>query len=254
MDSSEQQTEKITRYIDGELTGDELKDFELLVNSNPALQSELQNFELAKKAVRHYGLKQQVALEHAVMMRELRGGANTPGGSKIIPFLRYTMRIAAVLLVMIIAVSTYEFLSVSPKNILSASEPYALSIERGAEQTSAIEKAYAEKAYPNVIGIFEKETQPAAKDEFLAGASFLALNQPAKAVRAFEPVVNASTTSPYKEDAEYYLGLSYLQNNEPAKAKTILEKIHGDKDHLYHDRVSYFTLLKVDLLMLKSGK
>jgi tetratricopeptide (TPR) repeat protein len=253
MNSNEQQTAKVIQYLDGELTGDELKAFEILLSQDEALQTQLQNMQVAKQAVRHYGLKQQVASVHKDMMDELRGKPVVSRDAKVIPFVRYTMRIAAVLLVMIIAFSAYEFVTVSPATVLPLNTPYALSIERGAAETSAVEKAYAENNYKAVINIFEKETNPAAKDRFLAGQSYLATQQPAKAIEAFTGLVNTSSVNDFKDDAEFYLGMSYLQNNEPAKAKALLKKIYKDKDHLYHDKVSYFTILKLNMLILKSG-
>ena len=36
-------------------------------------------------------------------------------------------------------------------------------------------------------------------------------------------------------------------------AKPLLEKIYADHEHLYHDQVSYWTLLKVKLLVFKTS-
>jgi hypothetical protein len=251
MNNSEQSTEKMVQYLDGELAGEELIAFERSLAENPEMQAELANLKLAKLAVQHYGLKQQVASVHHHMMNELK---NDPAGTRtgIYALIRSTMRIAAGLFILLFLFGLYEFIIVSPSKLSQENyRPYELSVDRGAAASSAIEKAYTNNDFKGVISNLEKNTNLVVKDHFLGAQAYLFTHQYAKAITEFNIVLH-DTSGHYKDDAEYYLALSYLQNNEPVNAKQLLDKIYNDKDHLYHDRVTYWTMLKLKLLIIKN--
>jgi tetratricopeptide (TPR) repeat protein len=256
MDNSSQPTEKIIQYLDGELTGTELSDFERLLSEDSALKAELENLQLAKLAVQHYGLKQQVASVHHQMMEELAHEPAASPAAKVYPLLFYVQRIAAALLIGMLTFGAYQFISVSPTNILTNNPSYVLSVERGASESSAIKKAYAANNYKEVIHVFETEANPGAKDYFFGASAYLADHKPAKAIELYKKIIssNNSTVNDYKDDAEYYLAISYLRNRQPKQAKVLLEKIYRDKDHLYHSQVTFFTMLKLKMLLVKSGQ
>ena len=73
MENSPEHTEKIIQYLDGELTGSELVEFEKLMAVDGTISEELENLSLAKSAIQSYGLKQQVAGVHKEMRAELKG-------------------------------------------------------------------------------------------------------------------------------------------------------------------------------------
>jgi len=253
MDNSEQPGEKIVQYLDGELTGQELRNFESELAANPALQSELDNMELARTAVMHYGLKQQVAVVHQTMMAELRNESARQDRDKVVPLFRTVLKIAAALFIGGLLYGAYQYATTTPAGFVKDNyHPYTVSAERGEASKSAVETAYINNDFKGTIAAFEKTTTPTVKEQFLAAQAYLATNQSAKAIPVFNAVLN-NPGAAYKDDAEYYLADAYIQNAQPAKAKPLLAKIHNDTDHLYHSKVTRWTLVKVDILIFKSG-
>ena len=257
MNTNEQSTDKLIQYLDGELMGKELTDFEQLLAENTAMQKELNNLILTREAIQSYGLKTQVASVHQEMMQELNKEIITiPKNNKVRSLYRMPLNIAASLLLIMLSVGFYQYITISGSKIFNENySSYELSISRGDENDiSQIEKAYAKGQSNLVITEFSKLKNPTKKDNFLAGQVYLSKNQVKESIRSFEQVLSISSAeNTFKDDAEYYLALSYLKNNKPLKAEPILQKINKDKDHLYHDQVSEWTLLKTYLLTLKSS-
>ena len=257
MNTNEQSTDKLIQYLDGELMGKELTDFEQLLAENTTVQTELNNLILTREAIQSYGLKTQVASVHQEMMQELNKEIITiPKNSKVRSLYRMPLNIAASLLVIMLSVGFYQYITISGYKIFDENySSYELSISRGDENDiSQIEKAYANGQSSLVITEFTKLKNPTTKDNFLAGQVYLSKNQVKESIRSFEQVLaNSSAENTFKDDAEYYLALSYLKDNKPLKAEPILQKINKDKDHLYHDQVSEWTLFKTYLLTLKSS-
>ena len=255
MDNNPQPTEKIIQYLDGDLTGEELEQFEASLSNDPQVREELENLTLAKKAVQSYGLKNQVASVHRDMMNELNKGGERTLESRIYPFVRASLKIAASLLIISVSIGLYQYVTITPSKLYQDNySPYQVSVSRGEVAVSNLEKAYLNKDFNQAISIFEKMAQPGAKDYFLSSQAYMATHQPGKAIAGFNKllIINSPENNLH-DDAEYYLASSYLENNEPKKAEPILEKIYGDKDHLYHDRVSYWELIKLRLLVFKAA-
>jgi hypothetical protein len=255
MDNNQQATEKIIQYLDGELTGRELDEFEKLMGENAAIGEELDNLRLAKSAIMHYGIKEQVSGVRKEMMNEFSNSVQNASVRKMYPIVRRSMQIAASLIGILLAFGFYQYITVSPDNLAAESyHPYKVSISRGGSTTSTLEKAYLDKKNNLVISEFEKLKPRGNKDNFLAAEAYLSTHQAAKAIQTLHNVLKTkSSETSFHDDAEYYLAVGYLQNNEPSKAENIFEKINEDKDHLYHDQVSYWLLFRLKLLTLKTG-
>lgn len=257
MNNNEQSTEKLIQYLDGELMGKELTDFEQMLAENTSIQAELNNLILTREAIQSYGLKTQVASVHQEMMQELNNEIVTiPKNNKVRSLYRMPLNIAASLLMVMLSVGFYQYITISGSKIFNENySSYELSISRGDDnEVSKIETAYSKGQSNLVITEFTKLENPNAKDNFLAGQIYLSKDQLNESIRCFQQVLaNGSAENAFKDDAEYYLALSYLKNNEPLKAEPILQKINKDKDHLYHDQVSKWTLFKTYMLTLKSS-
>jgi tetratricopeptide (TPR) repeat protein len=131
--------------------------------------------------------------------------------------------------------------------------PYELNRVRGEANTNNLEAAYNNKDWNAVISI-ANQPNAGSKELFLSGAAYLELNQPAKAVAAFQRLItyNQQTQSNYFQDeAEYYLAISYIRNNQPSDAITVLKKIRGDKDHLYYGKANDASLTDLTILSWK---
>ena len=252
MNDNGRHTETIINYLDGELTGEDLKQFEALLAADDAVRQELENLQLAQNAVRSYGLKAQVASVHGEMMAELGHEEERP--ATIYRFMRPALRIAASLLVLLSAIGVYEYATVSAGKLYSENyQQYQESVSRGAAETSPLEKAYLAGNPALVISLSRKMDSTTNKVKFLTAQSYLATHQYLQAMGLFYTVINSpSSDGSFKDDAEYYLALSYMGYGKAGRAEPIFQKIYDDKDHPYHDRVSYWTLLKVKLLALKN--
>src|SRR5476651_1052165 len=143
MNNSDEPNPTMIRYLDGELTGTELAEFERLLESDLALQAEFENLQIAKLAVMNYGLKSQVASVHRTMIDEFKQAAPQPIKSGLYPFVRATMRIAAVLFVFVLLFAGYQFATVSSSKLFTDNNlPYDISVARGGTAPSFIEDAY----------------------------------------------------------------------------------------------------------------
>lgn len=256
MDNKEQASETLIRYLDGELSARELSSLEQSLRANAGLQQELDNLIFTREAIKGYGLKTRVASIHQEMMKELKTEASGEHRSKIRPLFRSRLNIAASLLILFISVTVYQYYRLSSSGLYNENYiPYNVSVARGDEKISSIENAYLNKQQDLVISEFEKLANPALKDQFLAGQVYLAKGELTPAIGTFISILkDHSTGNAFRDDAEYYLALSYLRNNEPEKAKPIFQKIHRDTNHLYHDEVSEWILLKLKILAFKSSE
>jgi tetratricopeptide (TPR) repeat protein len=253
MDNNEEMNNRLMLYLDGELAGEERTAFEKLLANDTALQTEMENLSVARLAIEHFGLTSQVANVHQTMMQELKASREKSGGAVVYPLIRNFMRIAAVLLIAVIAFGGYEFASVSPQGIYKDKYiTYSTSVERGSTAVSPIEQAFADKDYKKTIGLYKSIKSPTVDDHFIAAQAYLAAGKAPEAIKAFNTVI-ATKPGSYAniDDTEYYLALSYLANGQPIKAEPIFERIYHNSSHLYHSKVSYWTMLRLKLLILK---
>ena len=70
--STNNRSEKLLQYLDGELPAIEKDDLEKQIAQDKDLQNELENLKLAKASIRSYGLKQKIAGIHEEMMNEVQ--------------------------------------------------------------------------------------------------------------------------------------------------------------------------------------
>lgn len=253
MDELHENTILITRYLDGELTGNELESIKQLLASDPVARRELEELQTAKRAVQHFGLKQRVAAIHAQKMKgdQLPVTKRSPVTRMFSPLLR----VAAVLLVIASLIAVYQYTTLSSTTLYQqAYQPYTVGQVRGTENTNSLQKLYSSGKYKQVTDSFKNIDQPLLQDYFIAANAYLQQRKPAEAITYFKKVSSTNqqnNSGLLTDDTEYYLAMSYLQNNQPALALPLLEKIYTQKNHLYNDKVSGFLLLKARLLAKK---
>lgn len=241
----------LVRYIDGELSGPELEELEQRIASDPALKAEWEGLLMAREAIRSYGLKERVANVHREMMKELK---TTPIRT-ISParrIIRYSIAVAASILIIVLAVAGYNFYMLSSNKVFADNyHSYELSVMRDSSQSlSELEKAYVDKNYSGVIQ--QSYNRPyTIKENFLRAMSYLELGNNPRAIEAFKQVIaknESSGTTLMKDDAEYYLALTYLRNRDFDLALDLLEKIRANPRHLYHEKVSSKLIRRVKML------
>lgn len=251
--STHNMSEQLVLYLDGELTGAERTGIENLLSSDAAVQAEYESLLRARAAVKHYGLKQQIAGIHKEMMGEMQPPVRKINSRKV---LRYTMAAAASLVLLIGGYLAYSFFTLSPGKIFSSHyETYELSITRNsANELTPAEKAYSEKKYSEVLRIHDTGEDKTAKGEFLCGAAALEVKDNGKAIKCFNEVLDINSQSGgavFNDESEYYLALAYINNEEYDFALQLLQKIKGDKEHKYYSSVSPRLIRQVKMLRWK---
>jgi len=254
MDNFTQQHELLMRYLDGEMSQGEREEFEKKLTSDEGLRQHLEDLQTARDAVKMYGLKQQVASVHREMMREVKPGAVVREMSSTRKIVRNSLRVAAGIVLVAICFLAYNFFSLSPGKLYNEKyNSFELSSFRGGSepQITEVEKAYRQKNYNEVVALSAKFAGESIKDEFLAGVSYLELNRPLEAIGLFNNVItrDQKTDHPvYREDSEYYLALSYLRTKNYEKALQLMDAIHTNPSHLYHEKFTKGFIRKVKLL------
>jgi hypothetical protein len=252
MNDDSTRSELAIRYLDNELSAEERAAFETSMQSDPALEEEVRNLDLARAAINDYGIRGQVKTVHQQMMRELRH--ESASASNVRQMLRRALSIAASIIVLVAAFGVYQYASTSPQKLYADHyELYMPGTSRGDNSESTLVQAFRNKSWQQVVTVFHSLQQPTVQDRFLAGQSLLALDSTHAAITQFRELLSNTSSShaDYRDDAEYYLGLTYIKNNQAALAEPIFRKIYEDKNHLYHDKVDRWFLMKLRLLKWK---
>jgi hypothetical protein len=133
-------------------------------------------FELAREAVRQYGLRKRVAEVHREMMNELKTPVRTMTSSKKI--LRYSMSVAAGILLLVGAFMVYNFFTLSPDKVYSSRyQPFEISTVRSNAADDTLINAYRAKNYSEVLRIHSSGADSSISATFLAAMSNLELDQ-----------------------------------------------------------------------------
>ena len=155
--------------------------------------------------------------------------------------IRYTSAIAAGILLLVAGFFAYQYFSLTPEKVFSANyQAYELNTSRGTTTNSLIEEAFRQKKYEEVIRLRDAATEPNIKNEFLAGAAALELNNLSLARQRFASVIEqnkTANTTVLNDEAEYYLALTQVRQKDFAAAVMLLEKIQQDSGHTYSAKV-----------------
>lgn len=237
--STPDMSQTLVQYLDGELTADQQATVEQQLTSQPALQGEYDSLLITREAIRFAGLQKQVAGIHVTMMKELN--APVKQIRPIRKIFRYSIAVAASLLLVIGGYLAYSFYSLSPNKVFDANyQSYELSTVRdGNNPPGAVEQAYQSKNYKAVIDQASASTE--IKDVFLVAMSQLELKNNTAAIAGFRKVLDmnkAAGSTIRKDETEYYLALSYLRNRDYDLSLELLRSIHDNPEHTYNAKVT----------------
>ena len=116
MNNNYTNTELLTKYLDGELQGEQLEKLEIQIKGDNNLQQELENLKISLETIRSYGLLQKINVIHADMMKELQHGPLPYiGGTN--KFIKNTLRIAASIIIIAGRILLYQYLTVSSQSL-----------------------------------------------------------------------------------------------------------------------------------------
>jgi len=163
---------------------------------------------------------------------------------------RYSVAIAAGLLLIFVCIEGYNFYNLSPGKLFAEKYTAYHLITSQDTAESAIERAYKEEKYTDVINL-NRNSVLSIKDVFLTGMSYLETNDLSKAISSFQVViadVKDDKRPELKDVAEYYLALAYLKNNDYDQAIELMNTIHDNSSHLYAKKFSRKYINKVKRL------
>ena len=237
----------LMRYLDGELSGEELVQLETELQNDPELSDRVRDLQIAIEAVRQAGTSEKIrGLHRRVMMEEV---ANDERADRPVrKIIRITMGIAASIVLLVAALGIYTYQLSAEKTYESHFLNYTTSVSRGSlEYESKTPELFLERKYQQIVNE-SKTYSPTPADLLLISISYLHLNQPSPAI---EILKGLQKNESHKEDADYYLGMAYLKNNEPDAALGELKKIHDNKAHAYYRQVSDGLIRELRLLNWK---
>lgn len=171
---------------------------------------------------------------------------------------RNMMRVAACAILLAGGACIFKYVRLSSSSLYSEYyTPYELSNTRGISSDDAIERAYTARNFSEVLALFSSGKERSNKTDFLAGLADLELKKFNDAIAHFEQIIASNSHSGgdyFEDEAEYYLAISWLAKNKVNEALPILEKIRGNKDHLYHDKVKKMSFTDLRLVQYKENK
>ncbi|MBC6490511.1 tol-pal system YbgF family protein [Flavihumibacter stibioxidans] len=155
---------------------------------------------------------------------------------------RKFLSVAAMLVVIAGAFLLYQARAVSPERLYeNIYSDYQLSTFRSENTTTEMERLYAEGRYEELIHAYTKLTMAGNKDHFLAGISYMKLQQYVEAAGNFDKILagsGAGTEILFRDEAEYYGGLATIKTGQYRKAYELLSLVEADQEHTYHEKVS----------------
>jgi len=173
--------------------------------------------------------------------------------SKVKRIVRYSVAVAASVLLIIVCIAVYNFYQLSSDKLFAENyTAYELTTTVGKNDStgSKIEKAYRKKNYAEVIKL-NASSVLTVKDIFLTAMSFLETNDPSRAISNFQVViadVKDDKNSTLKDTTEYYMALAYLKNNDYDQAIELMNAIHDNSSHLYSKKFNRKYINKIKRL------
>ncbi len=208
----------IDNYLLGNLSEEQNQEFLLRLNSDEELRKE---YAFVKNLPTALLENRSRRLRNKFSTWDIENSVNGSNDSRqlLFPWKKY-MAIAACISLLIFVATMVEFNSeIDTASIFADNfSPYPSETVRGEESDKGY-IFYSNRDYNKAISAFQKSKDESAK--FFIGNSFLALNEPNRAISA----LNSYKGKKYKLAAQWYLALAHLQNNDSSAAKAILENL-----------------------------
>jgi tetratricopeptide (TPR) repeat protein len=248
-------TQLLIDRLDENLTGAPNADLIRLLDENPEAAHEWNYLNLAVDAIQQEGIYAQVS----AVRTSMKTSEALPAGAVVRSmFRKYSLRAAAIILIISTSASLYKYLSVSSQSLYDRYYTgFDLNTSRGADAAQPIIKAYDAKDWTTVLAQSAAAKNKDNQTEFLAGMADLELKKYDDAISHFEEIiaVNSHAGSDYYQDeAEYYLAISWLAHKNVNEAMPILEKIRANAHHQYHDKVAKMSFFDLRLAQYKENK
>ncbi|HMH23049.1 MAG TPA: hypothetical protein VK563_14795 [Puia sp.] len=253
---AQNKVQELIDHLDKSLLGKGSIELDLMIGNDRELAGEWNYLQLAVATIQDAGLHEQVLAVRKKWSNQQ--SVDTQFKTPVFNMYRKAMRIAAFLLVLAGSAAIYKYNSTSSDGLYNQYyASYDLSTNRAAGVQDALELAYNNKNWAEVITLFNTANERSHKLYFLAGMADLELKIYGGAIEKFQQIVaeNAqSHTDYFQDEAEYYLAMSLLASNKADQAMPILEKIKADKGHLYHQIVTKMSFTDLNIVQFKDRK
>jgi hypothetical protein len=236
--------ETLLRYLDGEMDQTEKKLFEDHIQHDSELKERLQSLQIAIASVQQFGTTEKVRSIHSEMMQEL---APLQRETRVMPMrkiVRYGLAIAASIIIVFVGINIFSSQPSAQKLYNEAFVDYDASGVRGNSNETTLSKQYQNHQYKSVIAQAGSQNV-SQRDSLLVGISYLKANQTSDATNWLKAV---SPQSAVKQDAEFYLAMAYLKNENYKEAGQLMEQIHSNANHVYHNQFSDDYIARVEKL------
>jgi len=271
-------SERIDRYVKGNLDSEELQQFRTEMQQDNTLQQEVEDTQITQALLQHQGLKNEIKAVRAAMKAEgsqstvVEENSNTLStheepsevdaeeNVKAVPMYQWMGRVAAGLAIVLVGYLTIQYATLSPERLYEeriASEPPYLGLSNRSmedqEDTIAdqVRVEYQFGNFEEVLRLYGELEKPTFAETFRAGYAYLEQERTEEAITSFQQVMEDQNAFMIKDKAEYYLALAYLQDGQIEKAVDMLEVIHKDDDHDYEDSLGSLYLWRLRLLKMK---
>jgi len=274
-----EETRKLVDQLDESRTGRPSVSLQKLIEEDPQAAQEWYYLNLAVDAVRNAGLHEQVGYIKESLRKEQNAPAKPAyteqyiavpanqgarpvtekaSGAIIRKISRYSLRAAAIILIISTSTVVYKYVTVSSSSLYGRYfGSYSLNTSRGEAAETPIVQAYNARDWNKVIALAAAAGAKDNQVEFLAGMADLQVNRCDDAINHFEQVIAANaqaSTDYYQDEAEYYLAISWLACKKVNQAMPILEKIKADPHHQYHQKVAEMSFFDLRLAQYKENK
>lgn len=254
-------------HLDASLQGKGDSALDRVLREDSETSQEWEYIQLAVDAVKDAALYEQIGAVRAAWKAEQQGASSNQQeavapeestGTVVRNIYRIAMRLAACILVVAVGIATIKYSMTSSGSLYDKYYgSYTLSSSRAGGEQDAIETAYQNHAWAEVLNQFNVAAEKTNKMYFLAGMADMELRQYDQAVEKFEQVLAGNQSSGaglYQDEAEYYLAMSCLARNDVNEAIPILDRIRSNSRHLYHDKVMMISTLDLRIAQYKSSK
>lgn len=261
---SNNQPQSFIDYLDDSLQGKKSPEMEQLISDDPAAAEQWYYLREAVDAIQHTGLYEQVGfvrsewLGHSAVGEESAGvAAKKPAGAVVRTLYRNVLRAAACIFILSGGAALYKYTTTSATSFYDKNyTSYRLNASRGAAAEDAQEQAYNNRNWADVLALFGAPKEKTNKTYFLAGMADLELKKYDDAIGKFQHIIATNALSGgnyYQDEAEFYLAMSWLGRGDANEALPLLDRIKGNKSHLYHDVVLKMSALDLDIIRYKSN-
>lgn len=225
----------ISRYLDGDLNGEERKAFEKQMQEDVELRKEVELVREVEAALttKLYPAEGETALRNTLEGLNAEFFANRPERAKVIPLRnkRWLTAIAAIFIMALILTVWQPWKDEDLYQQYAAIQMPGIA-ERGAAADSILKIAvenFNSKNYSSAIPGFETILKDSAQNTFVQFFYAVALLQNGNLEKArLELTAIYNGPSLFKYDAAFYLALSYLKADDKITCRGWLNKIPAD--------------------------